>query len=446
MGDSKKAEKTEWSLNEQTLTTRLHRMSQKLRELTSGLKPMTYSDIAREILNHQHARPNLTLDVERYKTKEPFLKSDRRLNYIKMDGWALIHPRDPDDDDAEKGRITFHESEDDARTTLQQVWGPIDERLEHVVLQRAISQVPSRVLEFETGNLVTNLEATLRRLEDYAQADSSDDTVFPKNYADKAEFDKDVLKRQENQLDMINEVLNKDLDFIVEVDGKKSIRDEESWNMVGPNRPDYPKLPDFKGVSITQDIQLQTLLAIEDYLFYKASEPILVTLAHAHTILGPASGVKGKRQPLTSETDLGSTEGQDLIPIIETMAVKGYDITPLFDKDKRCVGSLSLQNLVLSLQKYGVDALPKTVNIPQLRRLGLLGPAPVIVDAHESMARVAELLSGGLLAVIVEYIEEMWEGHEESGTVKEQLLEGKHIVTQHDLVIRSLTLNTPSEP
>lgn len=445
MGQPSKKEKTEWSLNEQTLTTRLHRMSQKLRELTSGLKPMTYSDIAREILNHQHARPNLTLDVERYKTKDPFQKSDRRLGFIKLDGWALIHPPDPDDDDATEGHITYHDSEDDARATLQQAWGPIDQSLEHVVLQPAILQVPSRVADIEAERKVENLEATLRRLEDYAQADSSMGTVFPRNYADKTSFDQDVLAHQRRQLETINRLVHT-ADFIVDVDGKKTIRDEESWNLLGPNRPDYPKLPDFKGVSITQDIQLQTLLAIEDYLFYKASEPVLVTLARAHAILGPASNVEGPRQPLTSETDLGSTEGQALLPIIETMAVKGYDITPVFDQDSRCVGSLSLQNLVLSLQKYGIDALPKTVNIPQLRKLGLLGPAPVMVDAHESKARVAELLSGGLLAVIVEYIPEMWQDHEEFETVDEHLLRGKHIVTQHDLVIRSLTVNTPSEP
>ena len=84
------------------------------------------------------------------------------------------------------------------------------------------------------------------------------------------------------------------------------------------------------------------------------------------------------------------------------MARDGFGFQPIFTKG-RCVGSIRLNDLVMSLQKYGKQALPPTVDVSELKKIGLLSTAPPAVDAHEPLVKVAEWLSSGLEAVLVYY-------------------------------------------
>ena len=148
-------------------------------------------------------------------------------------------------------------------------------------------------------------------------------------------------------------------------------------------------------------------------------------------------GQPGQRKALNKS---GVVSGTPLPALIASMAEDGFDLQPIFIED-RCVGSIRLNDVVMSLQKYGKQALPSTVNVSELRKIGLLSPAPPTVDAHEPLVKVAEWLSSSLEAVLVYYSPELWEhDSEQAAFIAETIEEGWHIITQHDIVARSMML------
>lgn len=413
---------------ERTILTRIHKIAEALSQQEE--RGITIPDMAREILKQQQSRPTLTIDVAVYKAAD----KGKKTGYIKQDGWVVIHPLPEDDDLAEMGDLTWHTDFEEARETVRNAWGEVDEVLLEHLLQPAIVNVPTSDDDWDVG--VDNLAGTLRKLQDFAQSGALNDTLFPIKYPNKEAFEDDIKAHQQRQLDELNHAINTP-DLIALDDGVRHLRSESEWNMMGSNRPAYPDLPVVKGVRITPDINVQRLLFIEDYLFGKHSEPVLYSLAHAHTKLGPAMGYPGKRQALNKS---GVTAGTPLPALIESMAEDGFDLQPIFVKD-RCVGSIRLNDLVMSLQKYGKQALPSTVEVSELRKVGLLSPAPPSVDAHEPLVKVAEWLSSGLEAVLVYYSPKLWEHDgEQASFIDDWLEEGWHIVTQHDIVARSMML------
>ena len=411
---------------ERTILTRIHKIAEALNEQEA--RGFSIPEIAREILKQQQSRPTLTIDVAVYKSGD----KGKRTGYIKQDGWVVIHPLPEDDDLAKKGDMSWHTDLSEAQETVRNAWGEVDDVLLEYVLQPAIVNVPT----MGDGVSAENLATTLRKLQDFAQSGTLNDTLFPKKYPNKEAFEVAIKAHQEKQLDELNQVINTP-GLIVLDEGVRHLRSESDWNMMGPNRPAYPNLPVVKGVRITPDINVQRLLFIEDYLFGKHSEPVLYSLAHAHTKLGPAMRHPGKRQALNKS---GVTAGTPLPALIESMTEDGFDLQPIFIDDQ-CVGSIRLNDLVMSLQKYGKEALPPTVDVSELRKIGLLSSAPPAVDAHESLVRVAEWLSSGLEAVLVYYKAKLWEQDGEQATfIEEWLEEGWHIVTQHDIVARSMML------
>lgn len=411
---------------ERTILTRIHKIAEAITEQEA--RGVSIPDMAREILKQQQSRPTLTIDVAVYKNKDK-----GKTGYIKQDGWVVIHR--PEDDLDEKGELTWHTNLAEAQETVRNVWGEVDEVVLEHLLQPAIVNVPTSDDDWDVG--VDNLAGTLRKLQVFAQSGTLNDTLFPIKYPNKEAFVADIKAHQQKQIDELNQVINTPGLLGLNEDGVLHLRSEPEWNMMGSNRPAYPDLPVVKGVRITPDINVQRLLFIEDYLFGKQSEPVLYSLAHAHTKLGPAMGYPGKRKALNIS---GVTAGTPLPALIESMAEDGFDLHPIFVKD-RCVGSIRLNDLVMSLQKYGKQALPSTVDVSELRKIGLLSPAPPAVDAHEPLVKVGEWLSSGLEAVLVYYSPKLWEHDgEQASFVDEWLEEGWHIVTQHDIVARSMML------
>ena len=431
--DEEKVIDVDNKFGERTIITRIHNIAEALSEREA--RGITIPEIAREILNRQKSTPTLTIDVAVYKASEK-----GRTGYIKQDGWVVIHPLPDDDDDAEEGELTWHSDLEVAQNTLREAWGEVDEELLTHLLQPAIVNVPTSDDEWDVG--ADNLAGTLRKLQEFAQSNLLNDTIFPRNYPNKKAFEMEIMACQEKQLEELNRVINTPDLVATNSEGVLHLRPESEWKMMGAHKPAYPVLPTVKGVRLTPDINVQRLLFIEDYLFGQISEPILYTLARAHTKLGPAMGSPGKREALNNEGNLGATAGTPLPELIESMAEDGFDLQPIFENN-RCVGSLRLNDVVMSLQKYGAQALPSKVDIAEMKKIGLLSPAPPVVDAHEPLVKVAEWLSSGLEAVLVYYSPKLWENDGEHGAeIDKRLVEGWHIITQHDIVARSMMLRT----
>lgn len=422
-GGDEKAMHVDEKFGERTILTRIHKIAEAINEQEA--RGVSIPDMAREILKQQQSRPTLTIDVAVYKASD----KGKKTGYIKQDGWVVIHPTD--DDLAEKGELTWHTDFAEAQETVRNAWGEVDEVLLEHLLQPAIVNVPTS----EDSQSVEKLATTLRKLKDYAQS-TLNDTLFPRKYQNKEAFEAAIKALQHKQLDELNRAINTP-DLIALDDGVRHLRSESDWNMMGSNRLAYPDLPEVKGVRITPDINVQRLLFIEDYLFGKPSEPVLYSLAKAHQTLGPAMGYPGMRKALNNS---GVTTGTPLPALIKSMAEDGFDLQPIFVKD-RCVGSIRLNDLVMSLQKYGKQALPSTVQVSELRNIGLLSPAPPAVDAHEPLVKVAEWLSSGLEAVLVYYAPDLWKHDgKHAKEIGKWLEKGWHIVTQHDIVARSMML------
>lgn len=416
--------------SEKSMESRLRLISNELRERTSRLSPQTTTQIAEEILNFHSFRPNLTKKITAYGAKDT-----GTTGYIKANGFAVLLPIDADDDEADEGEIAYFSHESEARNVMVEHWGKMTEDLEKYILQPAVLQIP-----FSEGTTIPQMKTTLDQLLELPQGAQDSDTLFPKTYPNEQMFLDDLLRHQASQFQMLSNVLlGSDL-LGKNNEGERTIIPKQEWkDWKSDSSQKYPSLPNVKGVKVASDPQIQRILAIEAYLFHRVSEPVLVALAHAHTILGPAMRSPGQRPSLMSgDSFLGANEGDDMLSLIKTMATDGFDLHPVFLKTGQCVGSVVLQDVTTFLVTNGGDSLPEKLHPSELKKIGLLGPAPPILDALEPTHRVAEILTNGVGAILVYFDPTMWGDHSNSEFLRETLEPGYHIVTQHDLVTRTL--------
>ena len=177
------------------------------------------------------------------------------------------------------------------------------------------------------------------------------------------------------------------------------------------------------------------LIAIEEYLFSSEGDPLLFALAKAHSNIHEHYNADAVRPALTDDPNIGLWIGQEnLAQKIKFMTATGFDFQPVFNLAKQCVGTIEIRQVMLYLQNHEFGNLPNVINRDELSAIGLLSPAPPIVDARLPIHRVNEIMYYGIGCVLLRYDPDLW-SEEEQHFLNTHLKPGLHIFTKHDYVM-----------
>ncbi len=415
-----------------TLRTRLQNVANELARKKEERGDKTYSAIALEVVRHHAFRRGVTHKIA--------------TGTLPTDAWVIIHQQDREDG---LGReFTCSEpipSEEQAMDRLRQHWGDeLDQSLIDIMVQRIVYEP-----KFEE----VPIEKAANSIKDYIETlvkHYFDDPVylgFPEGYNSEEDFLQQLEVKQNTQLDQILSVLNdkKSAGLIKKVGGKKrSVLTEQQWTDEhgtekyedGKPKSSYP-LNHIKNVELkaSKPQSVYPLIAIEEYLFSSEGDPLLFALAKAHSNIHEYYNANEVRPALTDDPNIGLWIGQEnLAQKIKLMTATGFDFQPVFNLAKQCVGTIEIRQVMLYLQNHEFGNLPNVINRDELSAIGLLSPAPPIVDARLPLHRVNEIMYYGIGCVLLRYDPELW-SEEEQDFLNTHLKPGLHIFTKHDYVM-----------
>ena len=328
---------------------------------------------------------------------------------------------------------------------LRQHWGDeLDQSLIDIMVQRIV---------YEPNFEEVPIEKAANSIKEYIETlvkHYSDDAVylgFPEGYNSEEDFLQQLGVKQNTQLKRILSVLNdkKSEGLIKKVGGNnRSVLTERQWidehgtfkDKDGKMKSTYP-LNFIKNVNLeaVKPSQIFPLIAIEEYLFSSEGDPLLFALAKAHSNIHEYYKADEVRPALTDDPNIGLWIGQEnLAQKIKLMTATGFDFQPIFNRAKQCVGTIELKQVMLHLQNREFGNLPKVIDRDELIAIGLLSPAPPIVDARLPLHRVNEIMYYGIGCVLLRYDPELW-SEEEQDFLNTHLKPGLHIFTKHDYVM-----------
>jgi hypothetical protein len=416
-----------------SLRTRLLNVASEL--INRKNQGQTYSEIALEVVKHHAFRRGLTHKID-----------SSKKGVLPTDAWVVIYQQEREDGlGREFTRSEPYTSEEQALGFLKQQWGDeLDQSLIDIMLQRIVHQP-----KFEE----TAIEKAATSIKEYIETlvkHYADDAVylgFPEGYSSKDDFLHHVEGKQNTQLDDILSVLNdRDSAGLIKKigGGTRSVLTEQQWldehgikkDESGNAVKSYP-LNHIKNVElrVIKSQQVYTLIAVEEYLFFSEGDPLLFALAKSHSNLYEYYKASEVRDTLADDPNIGLWVGQEnLAEEIKLMTATGFDFQPVFNRAKQCVGTIELRQVMLYLQNHEFGSLPQIIDRNELSAVGLLSPAPPIVDARLPLHRVNEIMYYGIGCVLVRYDPEHWTP-EEQEFLNTHLKPGLHIFTKHDYVM-----------
>ncbi len=413
-----------------SLRTRLLAVAKELKERKDNGD--TFDKLALKVVKHHGFRRQITHKITGRDKK----------GVISTDSWVVLYQKEREDGfGKEFTRSDPFSDEKSALEFLQQHWGKdLDPSLVGIMLQRIVLQP-----EFEASGVedaVNSVHNSIKRLVQHYENDQS--LGFPEGYGSEDDFFVHVKQKQSTQLDNILSILNdkKSKGLIRTIGGKKSVLNERQWKDVhgtkdaDGNDHSYPlrKSPKVE-LRVATNQQIYTLIAIEEYLFSSAGDPLLFALAKSHSVMFEHYGADKVRPALADDPTIGLWIGEDnLVEEIVRMTSTGFDFQPIFNHAKQCVGTIELKQVMLYLQNHEFSSLPKTIVRNELTAIGLLSPAPPIVDARLPLDRVNEIMYYGIGCVLLRYDPDLW-SEEEQDFLSTHLKPGLHIFTKHDYVM-----------
>ena len=214
---------------------------------------------------------------------------------------------------------------------------------------------------------------------------------------------------------------------------------EEETRARGKKAPAYPKIP--KTMKNVANIKLNKsgfLMHMYDYLFNEEETTIAEALAIGHIqIFSNYEGAKAKRTALDGSDVISITQDSDFKEAIFSMAKKGFNMQPIVDDNKRCIGAIRLQDVLRYISDNGVDSLPETFELKTLDDYKLLHPVPPMLDWKAPVSQAEHILKSGIDGILIRFDPKTGQDYPE--IVSETLSEGLHIITAHDLAAYHLT-------
>lgn len=409
-----------------SLRTRLLAVAKELIELKS--KPGKSSEsIALDVVRHHTFRRDLT-------HKLPSAKSNKAMP---TDAWVVLYQAEREDGmGREYACSSAFLSESEAIDFFHHQWSnDVDQSLTNLMVQRIVREPELEEIPIEkaTKSIAGYIDDLIMHF--------GDDPVylgFPEGYSSKERFLDRIEKNQDAQLNEILSVLNSgdSSGLIQNLGGKKGVLNEQQWKQRHGTTKPYPA-DELRNVELkfAKPQSVYPLIAIEEYLFFSEGDYLLFALAKSHSVMHTYYNASKIRDSMTDNPDIGLWIGQDnLIAEIKRMTATGFDFQPIFNRGKQCIGTIELNQVMMYLQNHNFDSLPQIIDRHELAAVGLLSPAPPIVDARLPLHRVNEIMYYGIGCVLVRYDPELWT-EEEQEFLNAHLKPGLHIFTKHDYVM-----------
>ena len=214
--------------------------------------------------------------------------------------------------------------------------------------------------------------------------------------------------------------------------------DEHRRSQVHSGKLSPPKLPEVK---LRKNANPDFVEALHTFLFPSDTPSISEVTALSHYRIAPFFGENPDFRPslVSNRNTTRAFTNSNFKDTVAKMTQFGFTMQAILDrKTNRCVGSLNLDQMVHLLTKKGTP-LPETLDLDELKALGILGPIPPILDGNAPVTQAEVLLSSGCKAILFESTS-VQDSHGELANAA-TLEEGLHIMTAHDLVAYATLLD-----
>jgi len=192
-------------------------------------------------------------------------------------------------------------------------------------------------------------------------------------------------------------------------------------------------------VSIESDPGASFVNALRTILLDTKVASIAEVLAFSHPILEKGyvpEPDRGSRKPINHNDVHGVFTTSKVKEVIETMASKGFDNQPVYCKDSgRCIGSIRLREAMKNLYLGRYSNHPTFQNYQDMIKENLLLLPPPMFSPSDSIEYVVSIFNSGCEAVLFEFEKKTWLEYGGTPEVTQNLEDGLHIMTPHDVVI-----------
>ena len=139
------------------------------------------------------------------------------------------------------------------------------------------------------------------------------------------------------------------------------------------------------------------LMHMYDYLFNQEETTIGKALAIGHGQIYPNyEGAEAKRTSLDGSDVISITQDSDFKETIFSMAKKGFNMQPIVDDNKRCIGAIRLQDVLRYISDNGVDSLPETFELKTLEGLQIATSSSPMLDWKAPVSQAEHILKSGI--------------------------------------------------
>ena len=214
--------------------------------------------------------------------------------------------------------------------------------------------------------------------------------------------------------------------------------DEYRRSLVHDGKLSSPKLP---AVKLRTKANPDFVEALHTFLFPSDTPSISEVTALSHYRIASFFGENPNFRPslVSNRNTTRAFPNSNFKDTVANMTQFGFTMQAILDSDtNRCIGSLNLDQMVHLLAKKGT-LLPETLDLDELKALGILGPIPPTLDGNAPITQAEALFSSGCKAILFESTSVQDSNGELANAAT--LEEGLHIMTAHDLVAYATLLD-----
>ena len=393
--------------------------------------------------------------AKEFLTKNPYLVDDADgiLHPEEVAGWIVIQlPPENSEDRNPKPKVhTFEEDkEDDAKKLAKELYGECGEdwlevicRKEEIIRwnlnvgtrthNRRVKATESNLLEIGVPKIINRIKLLLtevianheKGVMPYRRYDSLEGIQLKWLQPVRDYQAKYALYVMENHIDDGSELRMMTVD-----------EHRRSQNHLGKLSP--PKLPEVK---LRKNANPDFVESLHTFLFPSDTPSISEVTALSHYRIASFFGENPNFRPslVSNRNTTRAFTNSNFKDTVANMTQFGFTMQAIIDSDtNRCVGSLNLDQMVHLLAKKGT-LLPETLDLDELKALGILGPIPPTLDGNAPITQAEALFSSGCKAILFESTSVQDSNGELANAAT--LEEGLHIMTAHDLVAYATLLD-----
>ena len=416
--------------------------------MIEAIRIQIYNELNRRIVNQgvdELAKDFLTKNLFRT-DKFGSLKLIPIMGYVVLDVPTSKRPN------PEIKNPEIFDNEEDAVAYARELYNNADESfINEVCFEGIVGFEPrtkkgNKLTEDTTKNIDMLIKENIKRvtdkINDFISKFDDTNSLTYEQYANTEEAQEDFMKRLNTNRIHKAQTLHR-LMSDRSGSGEFFILSKEQWEEEtrerGKKAPAYPEIPKtLKELRNLPYDEAGFLMHMYDYLFNEEDTTIAEALAIGHRqIFSNYEGAKAKRTALDGSDVISITQDSDFKETIFSMAKKGFNMQPIVDDNKRCIGAIRLQDVLRYISDNGVDSLPETFELKTLNDYKLLHPVPPMLDWKAPVSQAEHILKSGIDGILIRFDPKTSLNCPE--VVSEILSEGLHIITAHDLAAYHLS-------